>query len=60
MYPLCFSGSGICIMERERNKIKHDDKQLSLLALKKMIEKRVRNKLSLMRTKDGMSIKGVM
>lgn len=36
---------------REKNKIKHDDKPMPLLALKKTIEKGVRNKLSLVKTK---------
>lgn len=36
---------------RERNKIKHDDKLMPLTALKKMIDKGVRNKLSLVSAK---------
>lgn len=45
---------------RERNKIRHEDKPLPLTALKKMIEKGVRNKLSLLRTKGGRGMDGVM
>lgn len=41
---------------RERNKIKHGDKPLPLPALNRMIEKRIRNKISVMR---GKGIKGI-
>lgn len=39
---------------RERNKLKHGDKILPIVALKKMIEKGVRNKLSILRSKGVM------
>lgn len=44
--------AAIHVVWRERNKIKHGDKPLPLPTLKKMTEKGVRNKLSLMRGKS--------
>lgn len=41
---------------RERNKIKHGDKPLPLLALNRMVDKGIRNKISVMR---GKRIKGM-
>ena len=45
---------------RKRNKIKHDDKPLPLSALQKLVEKGVRNKLSLMRIKGGKGMQGIL
>ncbi|XP_013633236.1 PREDICTED: uncharacterized protein LOC106338914 [Brassica oleracea var. oleracea] len=45
---------------RERNKIKHDDKPLPLPVLQKLVEKGVRNKLSLMRIKGGKGMQRVL
>lgn len=45
---------------RERNKIRHGDKPLPLLCLKKFVDKEVRNKLSLLRTKGVKRREGVL
>ena len=45
---------------RERNKIRHGEKAIPLLSLKKLIEKGVRNKFSLMRGKGGKKLEGIM
>lgn len=45
---------------RERNKIKHDDKPMPLPALKKMLDKGVRNQLSLVRAKKGKCMEEVL
>ena len=38
---------------RERNKIRHNEKALPIAAVMKLVEKGVRNKLSLLRTRKG-------
>lgn len=48
LYQICFSGSALW---RERNKVKHGDKLLPMIMLKKLLDKGVRNKLSLLRSK---------
>ena len=45
---------------RERNKIRHGERAIPLLSLKKLIEKGIRNKLSLMRGKGGKRLEGLM
>lgn len=52
--------AAIYALWRERNKIKHGDKPLPKLALKKFIDKGVRNKLSLMRGKGGKNMEGAL
>ena len=47
LYEICFS-SGYAVW-RERNKIIHGDKLLPLTTLKRMIDKWIRNKITLMR-----------
>jgi len=44
----------------ERNKIRHREKPLPLEVMKKRIDKRVRNKLSLMRLKGGKGIENAL
>ena len=45
---------------RERNKIKHDDKPMLLHALKKMLDKEIRNKLSLVKAIRGKGMEEVL
>lgn len=45
---------------RERNKIRYGEKTIPLLSLKKLIEKGVKNKLSLMRGKGGKKLEGII
>lgn len=45
---------------RERNKITHGDKPLPLVSLKKLIDKGVRNKLSLIRGKGVKNMEGIL
>lgn len=52
--------AAIHVVWRERNKINHGDQSLPLLTLKKMVEKGVRNKLSLMRGKGGKRMEGTL
>lgn len=41
----------IHVLWRERNRIKHDEKPLPIVAVMKLVDKGMRNKLSIMRTK---------
>ena len=43
-------------MERERNKVKHDEKLIPVNVLKKLVDKNVRNKFSLLRSR---CVKGI-
>lgn len=45
---------------RERNKITHGDSPLPLVSLKKLIDKGVRNKLSLIRRKGVKNMEGIL
>ena len=53
---MLFKQATLYAVWRERNKIKHGDKPLPLPALNRMIEKGIRNKISVMR---GKGIKGM-
>lgn len=48
------------LLWRERNKIKHDDKPMLLHALKKMLDKEIRNKLSLVKAIRGKGMEEVL
>ncbi|KAH0917380.1 hypothetical protein HID58_025040 [Brassica napus] len=56
MSSVCFSNCIICNMERERNKVKHDEKLIPVNVLKKLVDKNVRNKFSLLRSR---CVKGI-
>ena len=43
---------------RESNKIKHGDKPFPMSFLKRLIDKAIRNKLSLMRLRSGKDMEG--
>lgn len=45
---------------REKNKIKHGDKLLPMPVLKRMVEKAIRSKISLMRTKKVKGMEKLM
>ena len=45
---------------RERNKIKHGESPLPMNAVKKLIDKRVRNKLSLLRSRGGKGMESAL
>ncbi|KAF2552848.1 hypothetical protein F2Q68_00035656 [Brassica cretica] len=45
---------------RERNKIKHGEKPLPMAVVKKLMDKEVRNKLSLMKLKGGKGIEDTL
>ena len=45
---------------RERNKIRHREKPLPMEVVKKLIDKGVRNKLSLMRLKGGKGMENAL
>ena len=50
--------AAIYTLWRERNRLKHGEKLLPMVTLKKLIDKRVRNKLSLMRSKRLKGMEG--
>ncbi|KAF3522162.1 hypothetical protein F2Q69_00045925 [Brassica cretica] len=48
------------VLWREGNKVKHSDKMLPMTVLKKMIDKGIRNKLSLLRSKGVKGMEGIL
>ena len=52
--------ASIHMIWRERNKIKHGEQPLPLGAVKRLLDKGIRNKLSLMRYKGGRGLENIL